>query len=166
MLVGDRPHNRAHGQAVEAVVQKNQQAQQGGGQLGAALGFDAPHRPAAIGGSAPRAGDNDHQRPQQHQKNDHHPVVADFSGHHLKNVCNRLKQAAPGRKAIDAHPGQHSQEQGGVDLLCEQSKNNGYHRRQNGQPARVNHFQAHKNSTPPFRGSIFSSDHTGLVNVL
>ena len=70
VLVGDRTHDAAHGQAVEVVVDEDQDAQADGGQLRADAGLDVGGGPLTEGGgttSCVHQGDHNAQDDQENQ---------------------------------------------------------------------------------------------------
>ena len=67
MLVGNRPHDTAHGQAVEVVIDENQHTQNDGGQLSSYPTLNVLLRPAAKGGGTAGFVHQAHQSAQNHQ---------------------------------------------------------------------------------------------------
>ena len=131
--VGDRAHDRTHGQAVEIVVHKDHHTQQQGGELCPCPGVDVLRCPAAKGGRAAglvHQGHQDAQHDQEHQ-DAHIAAVGQFGDHAALfveeegiqgqfQVSVGIQQCARG----DAH------QQGGVHLLGVQGQHNGDDRRQ------------------------------------
>ncbi len=130
VLVGDGLHHRAHGKAVEIVVDEDQHPQGYGGQLGPHPGFDVLGRPAAKGGGAPGLVHQADHGPQDHQEHQDTNVVA-IRQHADNAVLKHMEDGAlkgVGRVEQAAHQGPY--EQGGVHLLGNQGQGNGHHRGQ------------------------------------
>ena len=134
--VGHGAHHRAHGQAVEVVVHKNEHAQNQGGKLCPGPGVDVGGGPAAKGGAAAGLVHQGHQNAQHHQKDEdadvagigqfgHHAAVfvEEEGGQRQLKIAVGVEQCAGG----DAH------QQRGVDLFGVQGQHDGYHRGQQGQ---------------------------------
>ena len=136
MLVGDRPHNAAHGKTVEIVVNEDQHTQHGGGQQGPPAGLDPLAGPAAIGCRAAGLVHQCHQHTQQHKENQdaHIPAVADFGDHGVKGAGDHAPDIPVG---AEQRTGQDAHKQGGVDLLGDQGQDNGDDGRQQGGSRRV-----------------------------
>ena len=133
MLVGDGPHDRAHGEAVEVVVDEDQAAQEDGGQLGPRPGLDVLLGPAAEGGGAARLVHQAHQGAQDDQEDeDAHVVAVGQLGHDApaEHVVDGPLEAEVGEQQAAHHD---ADEQGGVHLLGDQGQADGHHRRQQGQ---------------------------------
>ena len=138
--VGHGAHHRAHGQAVEVVVHKNEHAQNKGGKLRPGPGVDVGGGPAAKGGGAAGLVHQGHQNAQHHQKdqNAHVAAVRELGDHAAVLVeeqgGDRQLQVAVGK---EQRAGGNAHQQGGVDLLGVQGQHNGHHRRQQGKHGAV-----------------------------
>ena len=82
MLVRNGPHDAAHGEAVEVVVDENQHAQEHGGQLGPDAAFNMVLGPAAEGGGAARLVHQAHHGAQDNQEDQDAHVVGIGDGGH------------------------------------------------------------------------------------
>ena len=76
VLVSHRPHDAAHGQTVEIVVNKDQDTQDDGGQLGAHPALDVLLGPTAEGGGAAGLVHQAYQGAQNHQEDQDTHIVA------------------------------------------------------------------------------------------
>ena len=120
VLVGDGAHDRAHGEAVEVVVNEDQNAQHDGGQLRPHPAFDVLGGPAAEGGGA--AGlvhQADHSAQDDQEDQDAHIVAV--RQHRDDPVLEHMEHGSLELEAgIEQAAGQDADEQGGVDLLGDQ----------------------------------------------
>ena len=133
VLVGDGPHDAAHGEAVEIVVNEDEAAQQDRGQLRPHPGLDILLGPAAKGGGAAGLVHHAHHSAQDDQEDqDAHVIAVGQGGHNavLKDVEQRPLELEVG---IEQTAHQDTDEQGGVDLLGQQGQGDGDHRGQQGQ---------------------------------
>ena len=83
MLIRDRLHDRADGEAVEVVVDENQHAEQDRGQLRADAGLDVLRRPAAERLGAARLVHQGDHRAEQHEEDQDADVVG------IRNACDK-----------------------------------------------------------------------------
>ena len=81
VAVGDRAHDRADGQAVEIVVDEDQDAEDEGRQHGAHAGLDVLFRPAPDGRGAAGVIDERHDDAQQYKENEDAGVAGDGGDH-------------------------------------------------------------------------------------
>ena len=131
--VGHRAHHRAHGQAVEIVVHKDQHAQHQGGQLRPGPGVDVAGGPPPKGGAAAGFVHQCHQDAQHHQKYQdayiggvgqlvhHAPLGVEEQG-----VYRQLQVAV----GVQQCAGCNAHQQRGVDLFGDQRQYDGDHRGQ------------------------------------
>ena len=126
LILADRAHDGAYGQAVKIVVHKYQHAEKESGKHRAHSGFDMLLRPAAKGGGTARPVYQGYHYPKNYQKQENTRSVCDgaydaviYHGVKAQNgVEIGVKQAAQD----DAN------EEGGVYLLGYEGQNNGYDR--------------------------------------
>ena len=124
MLVGDRTHDGTNSQAVEVVIDEDQHAQDGGGDHSAGAGLDVLGSPAAVSsGTASLVDQADHHaQNHQEQQDAHVPGVGQLDDHHVEGVGDH----APGVEVgVQQSAGQDTDEQGGIDLLGDQSQTDG-----------------------------------------
>ena len=135
VLVGNRAHDGADGQAVEVVVHKNQRTQQRGRHERGALALKLFRRPLTI--SAGAAG-------LLHEHNDHAQQDHEHQNREVDAVDHRVEQCVkrdPGVKLCHQQRTQRTAgEQREVDFLCEQRQQNGDDRRHQGPPSSYKHF--------------------------
>jgi len=128
MALGDGTHDGAHGQAVEVVVDEDQDAQQHGHQLCAGAGLNGFLRPAAEGLGAAGLVHQIHHDAQNHQEYDDGDVAGvGHGGDDTVVALHQLHQRLPGSVVADqqrAH--QAAQEQRGIHFLTDQSQNDGH----------------------------------------
>ena len=137
--VVDRAHDRADGQAVKAVVDEDQHAQQRGCKLRRPLAFELALRPFAVGGGASRAADQRDDRPEQGKEDDHVGVVGDLRRHHVEGVGEDRDDRLLRKNDVDRHAGKHAEKQRGIDLLGQQRQRDRNERGKNGKPAGFDH---------------------------
>ena len=133
MLVGDGPHDAAHGETVEIVVDEDEAAQQDRGQLRPHPGLDVLLGPAAKGGGAAGLVHHaDHGTQNDQEDQDAHVIAVGQGGHDavLKDVEQRPLELEVG---IEQAAHQNADEQGGIDLLGQQGQGDGDHRGQQGE---------------------------------
>ena len=129
MAVGDRQHDGTHGQAVEVVIDENQDTQNEGSQLSAHAGLDVGLGPATEGGGATGLVDQRNHHAQQNQENQdtNIPGVTDLSDQNIGGVGDH----APGIEiGIQQRTGQNTDEQGRIYFLGDQCQGDRNHRRQ------------------------------------
>ena len=132
MLIGNGPHDAAHGEAVEIVVNEDEAPQHNGGQLGPRPGLDIFLGPASKGGGASRLVHQAHDGPQNNQEDEDAHVVAVRQGGHdavLEGMEHRTFKAEVG---VQQTSHQNADEQGGVDLFGDERQGNGNDRGQQG----------------------------------
>ena len=127
VFVGDRTHDRANGQTVEIVVDKDEDAEKGRCEGGAAARLDSLDRPFAVGARRARFCDERHQNAEQHQKDADVDVVAELAAHDLEGRFDRVERVEAG---VQQSACQNADEQRGVDLLGDERQRNGDNRRQ------------------------------------
>ena len=135
MAVGDGAHDAAYGEAVEVIVDEDQNAQHEGGQGGPHAGPDAALGPAAEGGGPAGGVDQGHDNAQQHQKQEDARVAGD--GVHKALVDHGVQGGDGGEVALEQRAHQHADEQGGVGLLGDEGQDDGHHRRHQGHEGAV-----------------------------
>ena len=127
MVVRHGAHDGAHGQAVEVVVNKNENAERKGRQLRADACFDVLLRPAAKRGRAACGVDKRDDNAEQHQKQEDAGIVR--NGGHEALIDDGIQRSdrleARGKERSD----QHADKQRAVGLLCDQRQNNRNQRR-------------------------------------
>ena len=123
MAVSDGAHNGAHGQAVEVVVDKDQDAQGKGGQRGAHTGLDVLLRPAAESSGAAGGVDQGNDDAQDNQEQEDTGVIRNGGD---EAVVEGGIQGGDGCKVgAEQSAHQHADEQGGVSLLGNEGQNDG-----------------------------------------
>ena len=132
VLVGDGPHDRAYGEAVEVVVDEDQAAQHNGGDLRPHPGLDVLLRPSAEGGGASRLVHHAHNGPQYDQKHQDAHIVAVGQGGHDPVAEGVGHRALKGEVGVQQAARQNADKQGGIDLLGDQRQGDGDHRGQQG----------------------------------
>ena len=126
MAVGDRAHDGAYGEAVEVVVNKDEDAQREGGQGGPHPGLDVPLRPPAKGRRAAGGVDQGHDDAQQHQEEEDAGVALNGGDKALGE--HGVQGLHGGEAALEQGAHQHADEQGGVGLLGDEGQDDGHHR--------------------------------------
>ena len=141
--VGDRAHDGADRETVEAVVDKDQDAEQRGGKGGGAPAVQLLPRPAAVGLAAARFGHQHDHRPEQREEDDHVGVVGDLGVHHVEGHGDGGEKIPAAGKGTDEHAGEQADEQRGIDLLGDQRQRDGNDGRQKGYPSGFDHRKFH-----------------------
>ena len=135
VLVGNRAHDGADGQAVEVVVHKNQRTQQRGRHERGALALELFRRPLTV--SAGAAG-------LLHEHNDHAQQDHEHQNREVDAVDHRVEQCVKRDPGVKLCHQQRTQctagEQREIDFLCEQRQQNGDDRRHQGPPSSYKHF--------------------------
>ena len=145
VAVGDGAHDGAHGQAVEVVVNEDQDAQGEGGQSGAHPGLDVLLCPAAESGGAAGGVDQSNDDAQDNQEQEDTGVIR--NGGDKAVVEGGIQSGNGGEVCAEQSAYQHADEQGGVSLLGDEGQNDG----QNGghqRPESTVHFDV-----PPIKKS-------------
>ena len=139
VVVGDRAHDGADGQAVEIVVDENEHTEHERGQLRADARFDVRLGPAAEGGGAARRVDQRDDDAQQHEEQEDARVAGDGGDEAVidNGVERRHGREAAGEQT--AH--QHADEQRAVRFLGDERENDRNDRRQQ-RPGRVGQRRA------------------------
>ena len=123
MAVGDGPHDGAHGEAVEIVVDEDQDAQQEGGEGSAHLGLDVLGGPAAEGGGAAGGVYQRHNDAQKDKEQEDTGVV--FDGGHQTVVDNHVQRADGGKALREQSAYRDADEQRAVRLLGDKGQSDG-----------------------------------------
>ena len=134
--VRDGTHDRAHGEAVEIVVDEDEDPKAGGGEHGRATALDVAGGPFAVGPRAAGHGDDVDQRPQQGAEED--DVEVQLADHDGKSRFHGFDQQRTGTGAdgVDDGPAEDAQEERGDDFLGQQGQGDGDDGGQQRQPAR------------------------------
>ena len=133
VLVGDGPHDAAHGEAVEVVVDKDEAAQHNGGQLGPRPGLDVLLGPPAEGGGGAGLVHEAHHGAQDDQEDEDAHVVGVGQGGDDASAEHVVKRPLKGQVGVQQAAHQDADEQGGVHLLGDQGQGDGDDRGQQGQ---------------------------------
>ena len=136
MGIRDGPHHRTDSQAVEVIIDKDQNTQCRSGQLGANPGLNTAGGPFAEGGRSAGTVHHRHQRSQHHQKNQdsHVSRVRQLTDHSSLLIEEEgVEHKFHIEVGVEEGACENPQHQRGVDLLGDQSQGNGDHRRQQGQ---------------------------------
>ena len=143
VTVRHRAHDRAHGEAVEIVVDEDEGAQAAGGEHGHALALDALGGPVAVGTSTAGTRDGEHQRAQQGTEDD--DVEIDLAHHGVEGDLHGLDDqvARAHAQAIDDGAAENTEEEGGNDFLGDQGQGDGDDGRQQREPTRVKRIHEH-----------------------
>ena len=132
MLVGDRPHDGANGQTVKVIVNKNQDAENDGGQLSAGAAFDALLSPATEGGAAAGLVHQADHGAQNHQEDENADIIS--AGQNRNNAVFKDVEYGPFKIEVGVQQtaGQNADEQGGINLFGDQRQGDGNDRGQQG----------------------------------
>ena len=143
VAVRHRAHDRAHGEAVEIIVDEDEGAQAAGGEHGHALALDAPGGPVAVGTGTAGTRDGEHQRAQQGTEDD--DVEIDLVHHGGEGDLHGLDDqvARAHAQAIDDGAAENTEEEGGNDFLGDQGQGDGDDGRQQREPTRVKRIHEH-----------------------
>ena len=134
--VGDGQHDRADGQAVEVVIDENEDAKQEGSEQGTGAGLDVGLGPAAEGGGAAGAVDKrDHGA--EDDKEEHDTGVVGNGGHHAV-VDDGVKAGDRVEVGVKQCAEQDADEQRRVNFLRDEREDDGDDRRHEG-PERKRH---------------------------
>ena len=143
VTVRHRAHDRAHGEAVEIIVDEDEGAQAAGGEHGHALALDALGGPVAVGTGTAGTRDGEHQRAQQGTEDD--DVEIDLVHHGGEGDLHGLDDqvARAHAQAIDDGAAENTEEEGGNDFLGDQGQGDGDDGRQQREPTRVKRIHEH-----------------------
>ena len=143
VAVRHRAHDRAHGEAVEIVVDEDEGAQAAGGEHGHAFALDALGGPVAVGTGTAGTRDGEHQRAQQGTEDD--DVEIDLVHHGGEGDLHGLDDqvARAHAQAIDDGAAENTEEEGGNDFLGDQGQGDGDDGRQQREPTRVKRIHEH-----------------------
>ena len=122
VAVGHGTHYAADGEAVEVVIDKDENAQQEGGKHGDAAGPDVRLGPPAEGCGAARLIEQGDQDAQQHQEHEDAGVIAD-GGHDA--VIEQRIQRFHMEAGVEQRAGHRADEQGAVDFLGDEREADG-----------------------------------------
>ena len=136
MAVRDRSHDRADGQAVEIVIDKDQAAQYGRCELRASSGFDVRLRPAAECGGAAGLVHHGDDRPENDQEDQDTDVVGVRDGSNDAVRKDRIQRHLEVSVCREDRAEHDSNEQGGINFLRDQRQDDRYQRRDQ-RPERV-----------------------------
>ena len=123
MAVGDGAHNGAHRQAVEIVVDEDEDAQNEGGQRSAHLGLDVLGSPAAKGGRTAGGVHQGHDDAQQHQEQEDAGIVG--NGCHQAVIDDHVQCADGGEILGEQSAHGDADEQGTVGLFGDEGQGDG-----------------------------------------
>ena len=134
VLVRDRAHDGTDRQAVEIVIDKDQDTQQGCREHRLLLVFEPLTGPASVRGSAAAAGHQDDDHAQQNIEDD------DVQIHAVDHRSEQCGERIPRMKTRDHHCAQrHAAEQRQIDFFCDQCQQDRDHRRDQRHPGTVKH---------------------------
>ena len=122
-------HHVAGGQVVEVVVHAQHDGQDEGGPQGAGLGLDVGNSPVAVGLGAAGTDHQGHHGAQDDQEHQDAGVAAHVAGQAVNKVLQGKQGVAVHIQEAADH---NAQEQGGVNLLRNESQNDCHHRGQQG----------------------------------
>ena len=147
--IRQRTHDGADGQAVEIVVDEDQNAQQERRNAGAGLGLEVCRRPAAKGLGAARLIDQRDDDAQDHQEDENARAIGD--GGNQAIVHDGVHRAGEVVVAVHQATQDDADEQGGVDLLRDERQGDGDDRRDQG-PERAVYAAAGRDFSRAFTG--------------
>ena len=127
-LVRDRSHDRSDSEAVEVVVDEDDDAEEHGDEGCAALPFDRPRCPLTVGVHRTRARNGGDEDAEDDEKDKDVDVAAHLVRHDLKHR-ERCLQKIPARK--EHRTREDADDEGHIDFLCPEGEDNGDNRRQN-----------------------------------
>ena len=123
VAVGDRTHDRADGQAVEVVVDEDEDAENKGGKLRAHAGVDVLFRPAAECRAAAGEVDERHDDAEQHEEEENARVIR--NGGDDAVVDDHVDRCNGGEVAGEQRADHNADEERRVRLLGDQRQRNG-----------------------------------------
>ena len=127
MLIGNGTHDAAHGQAVEIVVDKDDDTQNKGGKHGTGTGLDMGLGPAAECRGSAGTVDQCHHDPEDHEEQEDTGVVGNGCDETIIDGGIQCFDRSP--VGIEQGSQQHTDKQGGIDFLRDQRQDDCYQRR-------------------------------------
>lgn len=142
VFVRHRLHDCTHGQAVEVVIDEDQDAQDTGGQFRGPTAGDLPGGPLAVGlGTAGLVHHTDQGTQQGQEQDDIEFVRGPYGlGHDFKSGRTHGHQTAAGSSCINQAAGQDPQHQGRNHFFGDKRKRDGNNRGQQGKNPHINRF--------------------------
>ena len=140
--VSDRTHDRANRKAVEIVVHKNENAQNGSHHAGEASALHVLRNPCTVRTGAAGNSNKHDKRTQQRQEQQQRAVVGNLLTHHLGNQTERINERAESNaidgEGINHHANKNANREGGIHLLRKKRQSERQKRGHNRPYARVN----------------------------
>ena len=128
MTVRHRAHDRADGEAVEVIVNEDEDTQHKGGKGRAHLCLDVLRGPAAKGGGAAGSVHQCYDDAQQHQKQENAGVVGNCGYQAI--VDDHIQRSDGGKALCEQRPHHNTDKEGAVGLLGNKRQRDSDHRRQ------------------------------------